>query len=1003
MALGLLEQRKTEDFSTDRGLQHAFEYALEGEEYSYILKKVDREYVDQSLLQFRPTGEIEAAIEAAVQAARETDDIVSLSRLATLKYRTNDRLEYSLSWELLNETLLHDGKPEHVVRSIYSEQSQEFIVGQNHALRTILALDDFDFSDLASKLFDLYLKEHRAKPADEKADLIAFANCLGRFHNSPKKALTWLSQWTFNADILEPKDFAPEYAPHIENYFNGLAHSRKIRLLKRLSKTGSPFPNKLVKHLAIRAANRYLPKDEVTSLIKEYIASFPEETNLEIAFFAAGASIPADEVNKLAGNFELPLSSSSERSIRSDLLVELRSSLYWAAIFGYVNNTELVHQMRSGLIHADTGWKLAQLHAIHTGVLYGQHLANIEVDWFSEACLALNTITQITDVNGEGTTDVLDALRGALDDTLFILSKIIVERCPAKAADWVSQLIELRQSFAWTTHYGYGSAETNYSFEFTIFRQLTELPPLKPHLDSILKDCARTYEAALSLKGSAQGDHFLNLAAIAAKCSFKTLAKSFMGRGIESSLAYGYRKDTTLDVLTDVLTAASGHKPELILLGASRILELIKWVPYATDGKSTKHFAQYLFPIVLNENRGAALELLRAYYREFATWQSDEALEKYLLSRDDGDPDFLWALCGLLEPNDSVAARKSVSKLFEKDSSCSQGKLDSRAADYIKKAVNPKRWPDELAAERPDPVVAGESGNSQRDSTYILDGQELTIEALKDRCRVSMSGMAKTFEKLDHENDHFPSYELLPTLLEHIEGASNNGDLEAVNQFSDAHVSSYEHQYSQALAEKYLLLGNSEAALEHFENAYQTSPKHELLAPIAKYDEERAKKLVLSTAFEKISGPSYQSFNAPKFIARACEALGQHHEAELIFNQFLNDCEELFANWPAEKTKFNELPNWGNEEHDEPIQVCHLLIDRLEDQDVEYGKRLLSSIDYLANQASEVLLPILFDRLDSSTELAKWRMKIIISRIAHANSSSLHPHSAHIARLIVEV
>ena len=148
-----------------------------------------------------------------------------------------------------------------------------------------------------------------------------------------------------------------------------------------------------------------------------------------------------------------------------------------------------------------------------------------------------------------------------------------------------------------------------------------------------------------------RGEHFLTLAALAAQCGFNSDSSVWLlKRGIETSLAYGYRKDVTLENLTDVLTLLGKHRPLKVLASAAAILEMIKWVRNATDGRSTKHFAQHLLPTIINHNRAAALEVLRTYYEKFARWQADESVTKYIMARDDGDPEFLWALCGYLIP-----------------------------------------------------------------------------------------------------------------------------------------------------------------------------------------------------------------------------------------------------------------------------------------------------------------------------------------------------------------
>lgn len=95
-------------------------------------------------------------------------------------------------------------------------------------------------------------------------------------------------------------------------------------------------------------------------------------------------------------------------------------------------------------------------------------------------------------------------------------------------------------------------------------------------------------------------------------------------------------------------------------------------------------------------NRAAALEVLRTYYREFARWQADKSLTKYILARDGGDPEFLWALCGLLDPNESVEPRQHIADLAASIAPSSNGFWKTRLSHYVRTMVNPRHWPDAL-------------------------------------------------------------------------------------------------------------------------------------------------------------------------------------------------------------------------------------------------------------------------------------------------------------------
>ena len=64
----------------------------------------------------------------------------------------------------------------------------------------------------------------------------------------------------------------------------------------------------------------------------------------------------------------------------------------------------------------------------------------------------------------------------------------------------------------------------------------------------------------------------------------------------------------------------------------------------------TQHFPQNFFPIVLNADRLAGLDLLRFYYERFGEWQADECAKTYILSSTSGDSEYLWALRVVITP-----------------------------------------------------------------------------------------------------------------------------------------------------------------------------------------------------------------------------------------------------------------------------------------------------------------------------------------------------------------
>ena len=126
-----------------------------------------------------------------------------------------------------------------------------------------------------------------------------------------------------------------------------------------------------------------------------------------------------------------------------------------------------------------------QAHLLKVGEVIGSHFADRDIDWFSGATEAIEALEAAGHADGERTPDALDSARSILDKSLRWLSDVVVERCQDRASDWAALLKRLRSSFIWTCHYGFGEAETNYSFEFPIWEKQTNLAGMRGQLRSV--------------------------------------------------------------------------------------------------------------------------------------------------------------------------------------------------------------------------------------------------------------------------------------------------------------------------------------------------------------------------------------------------------------------------------------------------------------------------------------------------------------------------------------
>ena len=1000
ISAGILSRLKQEELQSTRWFKYAFQYGLDAREFNYVISKINGEYVDSALARFRAKEEIFDGIECAIEAAGAVADLVSLSRLGSLKYRTHERLEYVFPWPIMTDILLHEGHIDHVVGSIHSEESDRVIVDNGHLFSIILKLAELDKYELGRKIFKAFLKEFQSGEKLEKDDLVAFAECAGIFKIRPAPVIRWLAGMNLKPGILEVDDLSVQYAPHYSAYLNGLVRNGHENVWHKLKQTNLPFPNRLTRQLIIRAIAHWGSGNKLRSEVEEYAAKYPHDSNLELGFYAVQSGLSVEFVNELAGQFIFPPKVLDNKMLRTELQSHLLRFAHWAVIFGYEQNNTVRRQLRARLPKSEAVWTCVQLHLLYVGQMLGSHYADREIDWFGCATKAIEALEGANDVPNERTPDVLDATRFILDRSLRWLSKVVVERCQDKVIQWVELLKRLRSSFIWTTHYGFNEPMTDYSFELTIWNNLADLPVVRAQLRPILQDCARSYEEALSLKGGARGDHFLMLAAIAVKCGFSNETSAWRKQGIQDSLAYGYRKDITLEKLTDVLTLMGKYYPEKVLESAAAILELIKWVPSATDGRCTQHFAQYLLPTILIHNRAAALEALRSYYKVFATWQADESVAKYISARDGGDPEFLWALCGLLRPNQSLEHRGHVATLAASSKTKPADSWTARLADYTAVMINPRHWPDELwtevtkVHERPVRQHRHQSTNSDdsKDKTYKLGGQEITLEEAISRCKSSFNEMAVTLEKLERGNDYVPTYELLSVLPEHIGNTSSAEELSAIKSFYEETPSLWrKSSYWEKIGRKFLEFGNVPNGLMCMEQAFHEGPMSKALNTLVEYDRDRAVNFLVNDLTERLHGPSYQCFDAPNIVAHALDVLEDGNAVQKVFDNFSLHCQELFSQWPNDLS-FKRLRDWVDVDQDEGTQILQLLIDRLATHEAELGDRLVYTICMVAENRSEKVFPILSERVSVANGLLLWRLLQVYVRLSYTSQPLFRKH-----------
>ena len=1013
----IITRLKDEELESARWFRHAFEYALDAHDYAYILDQVNRPFVDTALMRFRHKDEIMAAIDCAIEAAGITSDLVALSRLGSLKYRTDERLEPDFPWQRQAEILLYEGRIDQVVDSLYSEESVGLLVDQEYSLQIILKLFDVGKIELAEKLFMTFLKELDEENLS-KQGVIDFARCAGIFPTRVSAVGHFIAERQLRQDTLEPEDFTSVYMPHLASYIDGLVRAGRDRTWQLLKRVHKSFPNNLIRHLIIRAVAKHKSIDVLRSEIEQYVETHPNDTSVELGYLAVQARMPSCLVSRLAGRFDFPPECATDETLGTDLANHIRRFAYWAVVFGYEQDDTIIRQLRARIAGPATVWSRTQAHLLKVGDVIGCHFADRVIDWFAAAEQSVEALETACHIADERTPDALDASRSILPQSLFWLSSVLVTRCPEHLDDWIKVLKRLRESFIWTTHYGFNEYIADYSFEFSVWERQTDLPQIKSHLRPVLDACAETYNEALRLKGSSRGVHFLTIAALAARCGFATASQEWLKRGVKSSLTYGYHKDTTLLNLSQVAAVLDKHQPDKTLDRCVAILEMATWLPDVSDGRETRHIPQNIFPVVLNNSPSAALKLLREYYQHFAKWQADESLKKYVRARSNGDAEFLWTLAALLEPNESVAVRQHIAEIGETLSPQPNGIWNERLSRYVMTMTNPRHWPDDLwdqmiqIHERPARQYrnGGTSPDDLKNKTYQVDGIHITANELRERCRSSFAEMITTIQMLKDQKSSYSDF-LDAALPDHIANATTIEELGSIKTFCEEYGQD-KAVYLKQIGCKYLELGDVNGGLECLEHAIHEGISrapigytiHEdafrsSIATLAEYNRERARGAITSKLREYLQGSAYRGFNTPNTVAVVGDVLGEADQAEQVFEDYLSHCQELFAQLPDEH-KFNELRGWNGTEKDENAQILHLLIDRLESPEFELGKRLIIAISKLATNRGDTAIPILIERTMSSEGLQFWRLLMVFASFVPTAPHIFCEHSHQLLSLL---
>ena len=1000
---------------------YVFEYCYETSDYEYILSNVNAEFVERALLRFRPSEEIMSAFHWAVESAYVRKDIIQLSRLGPLKYRTGERFKYNLDRAILADALLALGRDQDVIAFAYSPETDRWVVNSSTALSVLLALAENGELEIGQKLFRVFMNEFRGihsddenETGDSSSQIISIARCLGIFSDSHEQSLEWLSQFKFTPRIIDPIDsYAPGYAPHLAAYVDALVQFGHSPEWNRLKHENKYFPNDLVCYLLIRALARHGQVEDLFSALVEYEDQEKPRGNVELAYYAAKAGMPSPKVTEIAGLIETPeLQTPRELRLMTDPV--LWKYAYSFVILGFENNISSYRNLLETTGTQKTLWSCTIRHLLKACFCIGQSFRNDVRDWYVVACESIDILVKAEHGDGERIVELVGNLKELLQFTVGCLTEEILKRYPDRLDAWMEMLSSLRDSLTWNRHFGISEHIQDFSFELSLWETLAKNAQIRPKLAPILQSCAATYEESTLLKGESRSSHSLRLAATLAKCGMREDAEQWLTYGIRASLTYGYHKDSTLSFLIDAMKLVNQHHPDTALERFARVLWMVKWMPHLSDNDVTRYFTQEVFLAVLAFNRQVALELLKHMSQSTARWKMENCLEEYLLSAIEGDHEYLWCLSELFtNQNVTIKARKHIVKLVRE--SCaqdSQRAFESRYRHFVLTEVGPRHWPGDLKDEfsiLSDPVDDDRNdivGHDLAPTDLRLNGVSVTEKRITEICRKSFSEFLTTIEKLEKENESFYKPKLIEEMLRyHIAHAHSAENLVALKNYVESLGRFQDPSIVGSLAEKFWELGDQDNAIVCFGIAYachyswrpwKSNAKY--LAFIAEKDLEEAREYLLRECYDSVSR-SEGGYDTPSIAASGLDVLDDSSLMEAVFDEFLLHCESMFAQLPQDNDH-TWLKEYANPAFDENYLILLFSIEELGTEENDLGERLVIALVSLAIARPQSVIPSLISKALSTSGRVLRRLLMILHAIAVQRPNLLVSHQQSLSSLL---
>lgn len=1010
-----------------RWFSHTFRYALEAGDEDYLLTQVNRLFVDFALQHCRPAQDIFAAIDAAVKAAVHRKDLVTLARLGSLHYRTYERLEQQFDYGMLAKVQLALGRIGDVLDFCLRPGDRQWLVNDNVAMQILEWCAKSGQRGLGDRLFAIFRETHANKDWSDRHEIERLAHVVAIYSKSPVHFLRWLSRITFSPDTLErPDPFAPGFAPHLWAFLSTFFLYALPDAWNRLKRMKRLFPNQLVRHFSLRLVAQHHSSEQLAAELDDYLAHTSTVHNLEIAGFAALAGLPATRVRELAGPVVLPPRETHAGTRMSSLESDLDTFKWSALVLGSDDDPASIDRVAAHIGGAKTMYSGFLRFLFQFGLCLGRPAASKSSDAYAGAVAALHELSGAGTEDEPSEMDTLRASRPMLPDMLFRLSHHVARNCPEQLDTWCNELLALRKSEMWTSHWGITEITEDYTFELRIWERLIGVPGIRSRLLPILQSCAKTYMEATALKAGSRCDHLLELAAIAGQCGWRTEAEKWREIGIASSLTYGYHKDVTLDYLIDVLELLNEHEPQYCFPRAAAILDMARWMWAATDNRETKHFEKSVFRVVLQTSREAAFALIRHFRENTGRWKMLDCLEQFCSTAQNGDPEIFWTLKDVFTPHFVEKGRHSkqvirtvhsLRELGKRQNPTNVNTWDERYTTFIRTRLDHAWWPDDIwhkvtATESRTPRHATDPYNSpslESRQEITFGGQPIPPSEVKRLLEESIDSFCHTVEQLRSENSHFYNWGLIGSALQtHATKQPSVENAQRLWKLARDAKDLVGPEALRATSNMLFDVGEFDAgfdalllAYQHSSSSFPGSNKNQpYLVELCLRDKERLASFLAEQSEENLHS-DYGGFDLPRMIARYYSTTGDVDRLRNVFQDYLTHCEELFAHFPKDE-RYQWLRDFKEGGRDESEEIVEFLVDLIGEPEIDQSERLIRVVVDLAKTRPALVCRVVSRRMQNVDPLLRERLEVLLNALAWLCPSELSHHLETLVPILKE-